>query len=61
MGLGIPFPSSYSSPTKLWRYMETINFVGWEAMKDFPGTPRTRGSCIYNKRQGIYRSGQVYH
>ena len=20
-----------------------------------------RGSCIYNKRQGIYRSGQVYH
>ncbi len=53
MGLGIPFPSSYSSPTKLWRYMETINFVGWEAMKDFPGTPRT-GAVAFTIKDKAY-------
>ena len=50
MGLGIPFPSSYSSPNELRRYTKTSY---GEAMKDFPGKPRI-GAVAFTIKDKAY-------
>lgn len=52
MGLGIPFPSSYSSPNELRRYTKTSY---GEAMKDFPGKPRIGAVAYIFYNTGIRR------
>ena len=41
--------------------VESNKFCRLGGNERFSGYSPDRGSCIYNKRQGIYRSGQVYH
>ena len=55
MGLGIPFSSSYSSPTKLWRYTKTRD---WDTMKDFPGKPRIGAVAFTIKDKAYIGLGQ---